>query len=102
MTPYEEKPWLSSYNAGQPHTITPQFTDALSIFRAAADRAPARPAIHYFDATLSYAEVAASGSSWAISVRVTPRLRISALCSGKATPETGSTVIRRQIDHRRP
>ncbi|EHP40839.1 long-chain-fatty-acid--CoA ligase [Cupriavidus basilensis OR16] len=57
MTPYEEKPWLSSYNAGQPHTITPQFTDALSIFRAAADRAPASPAIHYFDATLSYAEV---------------------------------------------
>ncbi|MBB1631872.1 class I adenylate-forming enzyme family protein [Cupriavidus sp. UME77] len=68
MTPYEEKPWLSSYNAGQPHTITPQFTDALSIFRAAADRAPARPAIHYFDATLSYAEVDALSDALAVAL----------------------------------
>ncbi|NUA30486.1 class I adenylate-forming enzyme family protein [Cupriavidus basilensis] len=68
MTPYEEKPWLSSYNAGQPHTITPQFTDALSIFRAAADRAPASPAIHYFDATLSYAEVDALSDALAVAL----------------------------------
>ncbi len=68
MTPYENKPWLSSYDPGQPHTITPQFTDALSIFRAAASRAPERPAIHYFDATLTYAELDALSDALAVAL----------------------------------
>ena len=68
MTPYEEKPWLSSYNAGQPHIITPQFTDALTIFRAAASRAPASPAIHYFDATLTYGELDSLSDALAVAL----------------------------------
>jgi hypothetical protein len=28
MTPYDRKPWLSSYEPGKPHAITPEFTDA--------------------------------------------------------------------------
>src|SRR5262249_8029737 len=40
----------------------------------------------------SAAQSAARSSSHAISVSVTPRLRISALWSGRTTPDTGSTV----------
>jgi long-chain acyl-CoA synthetase len=57
MTPYDRKPWLSSYEPGKPHAITPEFTDALSLFRAAVARAPSLPAILYFDGSLSYAEL---------------------------------------------
>lgn len=54
---YEAKPWLHLYDPGQPAEIVPDFTDALAMFRAAAARAPEAPAILYFDARLSYAEL---------------------------------------------
>jgi long-chain acyl-CoA synthetase len=57
MTPYDSKPWLANYAAGYPATISPVFTDALSMFRAAVARASEQPAIFYFDGTLSYAEL---------------------------------------------
>ncbi|MCW8307576.1 AMP-binding protein [Acidiphilium sp. PA] len=57
MTVYDDKPWLGLYDHGQPATITPDFTDALAMFRAAVARAPDRAAILYFDATLTYAEL---------------------------------------------
>ncbi|MGC9270623.1 AMP-binding protein, partial [Acidiphilium sp.] len=57
MTSYDAKPWLALYDPDQPATITPDFTDALAMFRAARARAPDRPAIRYFDATITYAEL---------------------------------------------
>ncbi len=54
MTIYDEKPWLHLYDAGQPHAITPQYTDALAMFRAAVARAADHPAILYFDAVITY------------------------------------------------
>ncbi len=57
MNIYDQKPWLSLYDPGQPATITPDFTDALAMFRAARARNPAGPAIRYFDGTLTYAEL---------------------------------------------
>jgi len=54
---YDDRPWLALYNAGMPADIVPAFGDALSIFRAAVARAPVAPAIHYFDATLTYGDL---------------------------------------------
>jgi len=65
MTPYDRKPWLASYPPGQPHAITPDYTDALALFRAAVARAPSRPAILYFDGSLSYADLDAQSDALA-------------------------------------
>jgi len=56
-SPYDAKPWLGLYDSNKLSTITPEFHDALSMFRAAAAKSPDMPAILYFDATLTYAQV---------------------------------------------
>ncbi|WP_179401011.1 class I adenylate-forming enzyme family protein [Burkholderia guangdongensis] len=65
MTPYDSKPWRSSYTADLPATITPDFNDALSLFRAAVARAPQQSAILYFDGALSYAALDAQSDALA-------------------------------------
>ena len=57
MNCYDEKPWISLFDRGQPATIAPDYSDALAMFRAAVARAPNRPAILYFDAQITYAEL---------------------------------------------
>jgi len=52
--PSEGKPWLSLYSEGLPKSITPEFADALAMFRDAVDRAPSRDAVRYFDQSFSY------------------------------------------------
>ncbi|TDU30889.1 long-chain acyl-CoA synthetase [Panacagrimonas perspica] len=51
------RPWTALYSRGHAADITIEHPHALSLFRAAVARAADKPAIHYFDATLSYAEV---------------------------------------------
>lgn len=51
------RPWTALYAEGDPTDIQPEFDDALAMFRAAVKRAPERPAICYFDGTISYAEL---------------------------------------------
>jgi long-chain acyl-CoA synthetase len=51
------RPWLAQYDPGQPAEIAPEFSDMLSLFQAAARRAPDRPAALYFDGRLSFAEL---------------------------------------------
>ena len=57
MSIYDERPWLARYDAGQPHDITPEFSDALAMFRASADRDPDGDAIRYFDGRITYREL---------------------------------------------
>jgi long-chain acyl-CoA synthetase len=57
LDPYESKPWLALYEPGDSPDIAPDHTDALAMFRAAVARAPDAPAILYFDARISYAEL---------------------------------------------
>ena len=71
MNPYRERPWLKLYTPGQPADLVPDFPDALAIFRAAVARAAEKPAVHYFDATLSYA--ALDRDSDALAVALTER-----------------------------
>lgn len=55
--PYGGRPWLHLYGEGQPHDITPEFGDALAMFRATADRVPDGDAVRYFDGAITYREL---------------------------------------------
>jgi long-chain acyl-CoA synthetase len=57
MSSYDERPWLARYDAGQPHDITPEFTDALAMFRAGVERNPDGDAIRYFDGRITYRQL---------------------------------------------
>ena len=65
MTTAADRPWLRSYRAGTPTDITPEFTNALDMFRAAAQRKPEHIAIKYFDATLTVADLDAQSTAFA-------------------------------------
>jgi long-chain acyl-CoA synthetase len=54
---YGDRPWLHLYAQGQPHDITPDFTDGLAMFRAGAARHPDGDAIRYFDGAVTYREL---------------------------------------------
>lgn len=56
MTP-DDRPWLDLYDEGQPAEIAAEFTNVLDMFRVSVLRAPDAPLIHYFDSTLSVADV---------------------------------------------
>lgn len=56
-SPYAAKPWLSLYTPGLPHELAPQARDILSLFRAAVARAADKPAVVYFDATLTFRDL---------------------------------------------
>jgi len=60
-----DRPWLSSYRKGTPTDITPEFSNALEMFQAAAKRNPDLAAIKYFDATISVAELDAQSTALA-------------------------------------
>lgn len=57
MTPLAPRRWTQLYAQGHAADLTVEHLHALSLFRAAATRASTAPAIHYFDRTLSYAEI---------------------------------------------
>ena len=57
MGVYDERPWLHLYGEGQPHDITPEFPDALSMFAASVARNPDGDAIRYFDGRITYREL---------------------------------------------
>lgn len=50
-------PWIAQYAAGDPPGLRVEHAHALALFESAVARAAQRPALHYFDATLSYAQV---------------------------------------------
>src|SRR5262245_43020309 len=53
---YAARPWLAVYTETRAE-IVPQHKSALAIFAAAVARAPDAPAVCYFDAVLSYADL---------------------------------------------
>lgn len=57
MSVYDERPWLARYAEGQPADITPEFDDALTMFRATVERTPDADAIRYFDGRITYREL---------------------------------------------
>ncbi len=57
MSAYDQKPWLARYSPGVPADLAPEFPDALSMFRHALARDPARTLIYYFDSSLAIGEI---------------------------------------------
>ncbi|GAA1315021.1 long-chain-fatty-acid--CoA ligase [Pseudonocardia xinjiangensis] len=57
MGGYDERPWLARYDEGQPSDIEPEFTDALAMFRASAERNPDGDILRYFDGRITLREL---------------------------------------------
>ena len=51
------RPWLALYDEGNPPEIEPEFSNCLELWRWNATRFPDRPMMHYFETTLTVAEV---------------------------------------------
>ncbi len=62
---YDARPWLGRYRDTGSSALLPEYTDALAMFRATVERAADRPALVYFDGSLSYAEVDAQSDALA-------------------------------------
>jgi long-chain acyl-CoA synthetase len=56
MSVYDERPWLELYDEGVPDDLELEHRSGLELFSASVERAPDRPFLRYFDATLSVAE----------------------------------------------
>ncbi|WP_430330977.1 class I adenylate-forming enzyme family protein [Rhodococcus sp. ACT016] len=59
------RPWLASFPADHPDSITPDFDNALAMFDAAVQRMPEAVAIHYFDGTVTYGELSSAADALA-------------------------------------
>ncbi|HEX3317278.1 MAG TPA: AMP-binding protein, partial [Solirubrobacteraceae bacterium] len=57
MSAYADRVWLSEFDEGKGPDIEREHDSALAMWRATAERAGDRPLIHYFDATLTVADV---------------------------------------------
>lgn len=60
-----KRPWLASFPAEHPDSITPDFDDALAMFDAAVQRVPEQVAIHYFDGSVTYRELSTAADALA-------------------------------------
>ncbi len=66
MSIYDERPWLARYDAGQPHDLELEHTDALAMFRAAVARNPEGDAVRYFDGRITLRELDELSDAFAV------------------------------------
>ncbi|WPD18562.1 AMP-binding protein [Thermaerobacter composti] len=66
---YAARPWLKLYPDGVPADLPAPRQSAIGQFRATARRVGQRPAIHYFDRTVSFAELDRLSSALATALR---------------------------------
>ncbi|HEY7261340.1 MAG TPA: AMP-binding protein [Trebonia sp.] len=62
---YRDRPWLRLYEAGKPADITPEHSDAVSMWRSGLARGGDRPFLYYFDAPVTAATVEAESDALA-------------------------------------
>ncbi|MDX2937732.1 long-chain-fatty-acid--CoA ligase [Streptomyces ipomoeae] len=62
---YDQRPWLSQYDPGQPHDSVREYATALDMFAASVRRAPETPIIRYFDGVLTLGELDAQSDAFA-------------------------------------
>lgn len=65
MNAYDSRPWLGHYPGRLSEHLEPEFTSPLTMFAAAVAAGPDEPAIHYFGATLSRADLDAASDALA-------------------------------------
>jgi long-chain acyl-CoA synthetase len=63
---YDERPWLALYDEGRSAELELEHRTGLELFEHAVRTAPERPAVHYFDATLTWAEVDRASDALAV------------------------------------
>jgi long-chain acyl-CoA synthetase len=68
MSVYDEKPWLSLYDQGQPAEIALEFSDALSMFRASVSRNPDGDIIRYFGGRITARELDELSDAFAVAL----------------------------------
>jgi long-chain acyl-CoA synthetase len=68
MSAYDEKPWLSLYDQGQPAEIALEFSDALSMFRASVSRNPDGDIIRYFGGRITARELDELSDAFAVAL----------------------------------
>jgi long-chain acyl-CoA synthetase len=56
VTSYRDRPWLGSYEPGQPGEIELEFPNALELFRSTAQSHGSGAFIHYFTSTITFDE----------------------------------------------
>jgi long-chain acyl-CoA synthetase len=62
---YEKRPWLKNYPEWVPHDLEIGNSTAIGDFMGSAEQKPDSPAVHYFDHTISYAEIDRLSNSFA-------------------------------------
>jgi long-chain acyl-CoA synthetase len=62
---YERRPWLGRYPRWVPHDLNPGIANGVELFRRAVAKGGDRPALHYFQNTLSHAELGQSSDALA-------------------------------------
>jgi long-chain acyl-CoA synthetase len=66
MSVYDDKPWLGSYADGEQAELTPEFGDALAMFKAAVQRNPDGDLIRYFDGRITLRELDELSDAFAV------------------------------------
>ena len=69
MSVYAEKPWLNRYDQDQPADISPEFSDALSMFEASVSRNPDGDFIRYFGGGITGRELDELANAFAVALR---------------------------------
>jgi long-chain acyl-CoA synthetase len=69
MSTHTDRPWLALYDDGAPPEIELEHASALAMFDRAVQRAGDRPAIRYFDAELTWADVDRLAGALAVGLR---------------------------------
>ena len=69
MSLYPERPWLALYDERIAADTEIRYENALDMFKASVERAGDRPLIHYFESTLTLAEVDRITDAYAVALR---------------------------------
>ena len=69
MSLYPERPWLALYDERIVADTEIRYENALDMFKASVERAGDRPLIHYFESTLTLAEVDRITDAYAVALR---------------------------------
>jgi long-chain acyl-CoA synthetase len=94
MSVYAERPWLALYDDGITGHTELEHESALDMFKASVRRAAERPLIHYFESTLTLAEVDRITDAYAVALRdlgVNPGDRVA--CYLQNIPQFMLTMI---------
>jgi len=69
LKPYEERPWTKHYPKGIPIDVEIPGISAIDMFEKTASTRPEKPALHYFDTTMSYSQIDMLADNFAVALK---------------------------------